>query len=277
MMLKPLFSARKPNDKSSQFYKMFYSSYSLLQVNDIIMNELLSNLSNEDRQGLVENIVINGFEMDKAYVLSIAMNIMDESLEKRKNENRGIDLSLFKQLQNEEIDVLQWYLNCNEYINLYAIFEQTIKEFLVVKGVQPEKLQERTIMNKFFEIIHDKTSIFFKELSNNSDGVLEKQNEVIAIWNYFTKIRHLYMHSGGRITERFKNNMYELKAQIGTELEKIESKQSMFIECLSCDIENFFVFEFENEKILNLNIYMINFFRNYIIILIEAIEEISKV
>jgi len=62
----PTFSVLKPNDKSKDFYKTFYKQYSMIQINDIIINEILDSLKDEDRRLLVDNLILDGFEMQRS-------------------------------------------------------------------------------------------------------------------------------------------------------------------------------------------------------------------
>ena len=81
MMMIPTFSILKPNDKSKDFYKTFYKQYSMIQINDIIMNEILDSLEDESRKLLIDNLILDGFETQRSAVYSIGMGLYDPSLQ----------------------------------------------------------------------------------------------------------------------------------------------------------------------------------------------------
>lgn len=113
-MFQAMFSLLKPDNNAPEFYKSFYSVYSLLQTNDIIMNELLDSLDANTQKQLIEGIITNGFDMECT--------------------------SMFL----KGVNPLEWYLQANEFMNLYAICEQGIKEYLMGYNIEPSKMKEVT-------------------------------------------------------------------------------------------------------------------------------------
>lgn len=97
----------------------------MIQINDIIMNELLDSLGDEERKGLIDNLDLDGFEMQRNAVYSIGMGVRDPNLQESSHEERGLDITLFRDLNNLKIDPLKWYLQANEFMQLYAVCEQT--------------------------------------------------------------------------------------------------------------------------------------------------------
>lgn len=271
-MLQGLFSVKEPDKNSNQFYKMFYSSYSLLQINDIVMNELLQRLSDSDKEEIMNNLVIDGSEVDRAYVYTVGMMLFDNSLDIRKNDKRGLDTSILEILNSKNIDSFKWYLQSNEYIQLYAVCEQAIKEFLIEKGIDVTNIRESTIMNKLFDIIGSNKDKFLNSMKENTNNFIEKQNDIINTWRYFTEIRHLYMHAGGRITTRFKNNMIQIENKFGEEMNKLE--ENIFLELMIHDIEKLFKYDFNDSIIFPMNLKFLNFFRNFMIILVESLDKV---
>lgn len=92
-------------------------------------------------------------------------------------------------------------------------------------------------------------------------------DNIIALWDYYTNIRNLYSHKGGVIDKKFKD-----------ELEKLSSK---FDELLTKNFK-FYQTIFENENLLRtrdfkigdlfvISEFEIRFFRNYLITIWEAV------
>ena len=152
MMMIPTFSPLKPNEKCKDFYEAFYKQYSMIQINDIIMNELLDSLGDEERKLLVDNLILDGFEIQRNAVYSIGMGIYDPSLQMSSHEERGLDISLFSDLNNMKVDPLKWYLQANEFMQLYAVCEQTIKDFLSSCDFDMAKFKERKMMIQCQEV-----------------------------------------------------------------------------------------------------------------------------
>lgn len=272
----PTFSLLKPNDKCKDFYKAFYKQYSMIQINDIIMNELLDSLKDGERKLLVDNLVLDGFEMQRSAVYSLGMGLYDPSLQLRSHEERGLDITLFRDLNNLKIDPLKWYLQANEFMQLYAVCEQTIKDFLASCDFDMAKFKERKMMMQFFDILRAKDIVddYIKIVSQSTNGILTKENEIKFVWSYYTEIRNVYMHAGGRLTERFRNNMAKLLQDNTHEISCIMNSESMIMELVTFydeeDDADFFynpvgdIFQCKSQHM--------NFFRNYIIIIIESLN-----
>lgn len=272
----PTFSLLKPNDRCKDFYKTFYKHYSMIQINDIIMNELLDSLEDEERKLLVDNLVLDGFEIQRSAAYSLAMGIYDPSLQLRSHEERGLDITLFRDLNNLKIDPLKWYLQANEFMQLYAVCEQTIKDFLASCDFDMAKFKERKMMMQFFDILREKDIVddYIKIISRSTNEILAKENEIKFVWSYYTEIRNVYMHAGGRLTKRFTNNMGKLLQDNAYEISCIMNSKSMIMELLTFydeeDDADFFnnpvgdIFECKSQHM--------NFFRNYVIIMIESLN-----
>lgn len=272
----PTFSLLKPNDKCKDFYKAFYKQYSMIQINDIIMNELLDSLEDEERKLLVDNLVLDGFEMQRSAVYSLGMGLYDPSLQLRSHEERGLDINLFRDLNNLKIDPLKWYLQANKFMQLYAVCEQTIKDFLASCDFDMAKFKERKMMMQFFDILRTKNLVddYIKSISQSTNRILTKENEIKFVWSYYTEIRNVYVHAGGRLTERFTKNMSTLLKDNVYEISCIMNSKSMIMELVTFydeeDDTDFFynpmgdIFECKSQHM--------NFFRNYVIIIIESLN-----
>lgn len=278
MMTIPTFSLLKPDEKSKDFYDAFYKQYSLVQINDIIMNELLDSLETEKRKELVERLSLNGYEIREKAACSVAIGIDDPALRQSSCEDRGLNISLFRDLDSMNVDPLKWYLQANEFMHLYAVCEQAIKDYLKSCEFYIDKFKERKMMIQFFEILRDKKIVddYIELISERTNEILTKENEVKFVWEYYTQIRNVYMHAGGRLTERFKENMGKLLENYKHEITCIMNTESMIIELAFHDFgDNEAVF-FDNPtgNIIKCEPMKINFFRNFIIILMECLNKV---
>lgn len=273
----PTFSLLKPDDKCKDFYKAFYKQYSLIQINDIIMNELLDSLGDEERKGLIDNLDLDGFEMQRNAVYSIGMGVRDPNLQESSHEERGLDITLFRDLNNLKIDPLKWYLQANEFMQLYAVCEQTIKNFLLSCDFDMRNFKENKMMIQLFDILREKNIVddYINMISQRTNEILTKENEVKFVWKYYTEIRNVYVHAGGRITKRFKNEMGKVLRNYAHQISCIMNSKSMIMELeIFCDDEENDEEFFNNPigNIINCKSQQINFFRNYIIIIIESLN-----
>lgn len=268
-MLEATFSPLIPTDISENFYINFYNQFSFIQINDIFLTYMMENVTDEDNFKLLD--ILNAYNDDQNImaVYSISSGIMNESLMRRTQEKRGISTELFNRLGLKKIDPLDWYKKSLEFLMIYAICEQAIKEFLVSKGKQRCMIKENNILNTLFETLRDNClrDNFIKELKDGSSSIIKSQNELISAWKYYTLFRHSLAHSGGMATDTIKENFAEMIIKNKKELESICN--SIYIE-LSED-KDFFVSPFNNEVILITDSHL-NFFRNMAILIIESLE-----
>jgi hypothetical protein len=213
--------------------------------------------------------------MQENAVYSIGMGIYDPSLQLSSHEERGLDISLFRELINLNVDPLKWYLQANEFMQLYAVCEQTIKDFLLSCDFDMAKFKERKMLIQFFEILRETDIVddYIEMISQRTNQILTKENEVKFVWEYYTRIRNAYMHAGGRLTKRFKDNMYKLLQDYAHEISGIMASESMIMELVNFyDDEEDVFFNNPVGDIIISKPQQINFFKNYVIILIESLN-----
>lgn len=231
-MLEATFSPLVPTDVSESFYIKFYNQFSFIQVNDAFIMRLKDYLTKDDMEDLLSTL--NNFHEDQnlAAVFSLGAGIMNETLMRRRKENRGVSIELFNHLRSENIDPLDWYEKAFEFLMVYATCEQAIKEYLVSKGkISTEIKEDKLLINLFNELENsDIRNNFIKELRNGSSSVITSQNELLSVWRYYTLFRHTLAHAGGRTTDRMKVKMGEVIEKNRKELESINN--AMFMELL---------------------------------------------
>ena len=273
-MLEATFSPLIPTAESEFFYKNFFNQYSFIQVNDAIIGYTIGILSEEQRADLID--CLNNFDEDQNYAVAsfIGTGIMNPALMRRRKENRGISTELFSSLESKNIDSLGWYQRSIEFLMVYAVCEQAIKDYLTSKEIPNNSLKEDNILFKLFDRLQEDglRKKFILELSEGSSAVLKSQNELIAVWHYYTHIRHTLAHTGGRTTDRAREAMDDSIKKNKKELEDISS--AMFIEFVGLDDSDDSNF-FENllvGDIVNLSDKHLNFFRNVAVLIVESIE-----
>lgn len=267
-MLEATFSPLIPTDASESFYIKFYNQFCFIQVNDAFIMLLKEHLTKDDMEKLLGTL--NNFHEDQniAAVYSIARGIMNETLMRRRKENRGVSIELFNQLRSENIDPLDWYEKAFEFLMVYATCEQAVKEYLVSKGKISTEIKEDNLLTKLFNELEnsDLRDNFIKELKNGSSSVITSQNELLSAWRYYTLFRHTLVHAGGKTTNRMRTKMEEVISKNRKELESINS--AMFIELLE---EDFFTSPFDG-TVISITDKHLNFFRNMCILIIESLE-----
>lgn len=267
-MLEATFSPLVPTDASESFYIKFYNQFCFIQVNDAFIMQMKEHLTKDDREELLSTL--NNFHEDQniAAAFSLGAGIMNETLMRRRKENRGVSIELFNRLRRENIDPLDWYEKAFEFLMVYATCEQAVKEYLVSKGKISTEIKEDKLLTNLFDELEnsDLRDNFIKELKNGSSSVITSQNELLSAWRYYTLFRHTLAHAGGRTTDRMKTKMEEVIRKNRKELESINS--AMFMELLE---EDFFTSPFDGTVISIIDKHL-NFFRNMAILIVESLE-----
>lgn len=267
-MIEAIFSPLVPTDASKSFYTKFYNQFCFIQVNDTFIKLLKEHLTEEEKEDLLRALNNSHEDIDMAVIYSLGAGIMNESLMRKRKENRGISIELFNCLESENIDPLDWHIKAIEFLMVYAICEQAVKEYLVSKGKNSSEIKEDKLLHILFSELENSNlkNSFIKGLRNGSSSVITSQNELIAVWRYYTLFRHTLAHAGGRITERMKNKMNEVIKKNSKELKSINS--AMFIES-SEDIFSESPFE---GTVISISDKCLNFFRNMAILIVESLE-----
>lgn len=264
----------KPKQDSPDYYLSFYNMYNLLQINDAIIfgvfdeavernqmtTEELLNMANPDNYAVE---LINYFP-----ILGVRP---PENIIEMCNEDRGIDTSFAYELQKNHVDPFKWFRNTNEFVQLYAIFEQAIKEFLELDHINEkdviEKLIERlsadTLTDNFLRILHFKTF-----------GIIETDTEMKAVWNFYTKVRHCISHSGGRITKKVIDSFNEIKSKYKDTIQLIENRDWLRQFFLLSESDDYTLFKcnYSIGDMLYLDQKSLNFFRMFCVFTIETLS-----
>ena len=267
-MLEATFSPLIPTDLSEIFYIEFYNQFCFIQVNDIFMGRLKDYLTKDDFEKLLDTLNHLHEDQNIAAVFSIRAGLMNQTLMRRRKENRGVSIEIFNRLRSENIDPLEWYQKAIEFLMVYATCEQAIKEYLVSKGKESSVIKEDKILINLFDELqrNNLRDNFIKEIKNGSSSIITSQNELLAVWRYYTLFRHCLAHAGGKTTDKMKQKMEEVIQKNKKELENVNS--AIYIELLEDD---FFITPFDS-TVISITDKHLNFFRNMAVLIVESIE-----
>lgn len=264
-MLENTFSPLIPTDESESFYIQFYHQYCYIQINRIFNSHMRSALTERDTVALIE--ILENYHEDQNYaaIFSVGTGIMNPALMRRRKEKRGISTGVFTSLHLENKDPVGWYGKVAEFLMLYAICEQALKDFLVLKcNIDSNKIREDNIINKLFDELQTRQvqKTFLLELSEGSSEVITSQNELNAVWHYYTKVRHALSHAGGRSTERVRTALEDTLCKNRVELDRVQN--SLYIEW-STEDDKFFVNLLEG-NLVTIPDQHLSFFRNLVVL-----------
>ncbi len=268
-MLEATFSPLIPTNDSEDFYRNFYNQFCFIQVNAIFMIHMRETLTKYDIEKISDKLNDYNEDQNTAAMFCIASGIMNESLMRRRKENRGVSVEIFNKLSKINIDPIDWYMKVIEFLMIYATCEQAIKDFLVSNGYESTTVTENKLINTLFNALNNLSlrDKYISELKDGSSSVIKSQNELIFVWKYYTIFRHAFVHAGGKITEKIENTMEKIISSNVAERESINS--AMFIEFP--EETDFFNFQFSSE-IMVITDKHLNFFRNVTILIVESLE-----
>jgi hypothetical protein len=150
---------------------------------------------------------------------------------------------------------------------LFAIFEDAVKYALIQSGVisADDGLREPDVMKKVKDKLQrDGTFPQFRDRLANR-AMVQNFTDAEAIWKFFTECRHLYVHSGGRATEKwlkkFRQSQNDLMKQLTKETDFAKMFVADIIEACQPRTSQLFVV---TDKFTNV-------FRNFIVSIMEAL------
>lgn len=266
----------KPKQDSPDYYRSFYNMYNLLQINDAIVFAVfdeaieMQQLTTDDLLGRVnpDNYAIEITKIFKAMGVYPPENIIEMC-----KEDRGIDTSFARELQQNNVDPFKWFRNINEFAQLYAIFEQAIKEFLGCNTIS-----EKEVIVKLVKYLDANIGIdnFLNILNCKTFGIIETDTEMKAVWDFYTKVRHCISHSGGRITNKIIDGFNEIKSKHNDTLAQIGNRDylNQFFLLSESDDYTLFKCNYSTGDIVHLDTKSLNFFRMFCVFIVEALSKL---
>jgi aspartate carbamoyltransferase regulatory subunit len=297
---------RKPFNNSTDWYKSFYNIFYLSQVTSLtLLSYMDSYMQTYSRQYILESkheellkrkIISKNYNSETKEMFGFIIHdeealksldledfipqIIEEKIYKNFQQINDItmcaglqiDDSLNKDITINLIDLLKttntknWYslikgfMNIWEFLFLYSSVENTIKQILNIEG--------NTTTEKLLENLYTKYPNFNQSLIDN--GYLTSKGN-FNLWTLYTELRHIYSHTHGILTKKGKGNLCSKIHNLKKSLEEIDIMNGAFI-----DIDNIF-----KKSTLQINKFYLlkdeelNIFRNFIIILIENLDDLT--
>lgn len=263
----PTLSIRLPIEKNIEFYEKFILQYSLIIVSMNCYEELIDEYVTEEKIMKYFDMfhgMFNDYEDKRDYIHYMSLDADFKQL----HESRGLYLDRFYvDLQKKTYTpskLLKYFNNINQFLLLYSTFEGILKnEYRMKEIINEGKFVRENQLICFSEKYVEKYNCKKKFLSEISErSLMENFDEISCLWNYFTNIRHLYVHSSGIVTEKW--------------LQKIKSSYNKLEDLLERDIVWEIGKELSLEKVkVDTTFYiednLLNFFRNYIVAFMESL------
>lgn len=279
LMTAATFSMLCPSvDKNDPFYKEFYLQYSLFTASNYVMYQLVSLSKENTISELFDSLneISNDYQLREIFLTCMGF----ESSTPQKNEQRALNLDLLfadmHSMQIEQKKILYGFININEFILLYALFEGIIKKIFRIKGYLKERqfLKENEIITSFQESFDSQLSLFLRNL--NSRIPLLNFEEINLFWLLFTMFRHLFLHSGGFVTQQWFDKYRTIKEKLFMSLSNCHNEQIIDIDNLISTIDKFNI---ELNKLFYPQDIFVNIFRNFIVAFMESmyLSDISSI
>lgn len=266
----------KPKQDSPDYYLSFYNMYNLLQINDAIIFGVFDEAV-EMNQISTEKLLSRTNPDNYAFELIEYFPVLGvrppENIIAMCNEDRGIDTSFAYELQGNHVDPFKWFRNTNEFVQLYAIFEQAIKEFL-----EFDRINERDVIEKLIERLNADTLCddFLRILNFKTFSLIETDTEIKAVWSFYTKVRHCIAHSGGRITKKVIDSFNEIKSKYKDTIQLIENRDWLRQFFLLSESDDYTLFKcsYSIGDMLYLDQKSLNFFRMFCVFIVETLNKL---
>jgi len=269
---------KKPVAESPDYYLGFYNMYNLLQINDAIIYRVFEE-AKENYQlttsNLLESISTDNYAKELLVQFRMTGITPPDNVIKMSKENRGTDTSLAYDLQANDRDPFDWFRKTNEFLQLYALFEQALRELLRQKGCK--NISESKAIDLLIEKLDSQTSKFIGILAFKVFGLVENVDEVKAIWDYYTQVRNCIAHSGGRITQKVVDGFNKINSSYGNIFEAIQNKDFLSCYFLVKEDDEYKLFDCKcsSGEIIHLDNNSLNFFRMFCVFVVESLAEMT--
>ena len=266
----------RPKQDSPDYYLSFYNMYNLLQINDAIIFGVFDEAVEMNRittEELLSRANPDNYAFELRGYFQMLGVCPPENIIEMCNEDRGIDTSFAHELQEYHVDPFKWFRNTNEFVQLYAIFEQAIKEFLEL-----DRINEKDVIDKLIERLNADTLTddFLSILNFKTFGLIKADTEMKAVWNFYTKVRHCISHSGGRITKKVIDGFNEIKSKCKDTIQVIENRDWLREFFLLSEGDDYTLFKcsYSIGDMLYLDQKSLNFFRMFCVFIIETLSKL---
>lgn len=258
-----------PFDKKKiEFYEDFLLQYSTITAANLIVAQLLEEQDDSRLLKLFNkwHSCIDDYKFADINFLSMGLKLDCPQL----HELRGLAIDrIFIDLMEQKISpkrILVNIFNIKEFLLLYAIFEGALKDKLLRDGAidQGKFLREGELFKKVFQNLNERKGNFFSILSARSS--IQSEVALEEFWGFFTHVRHLLIHAGGKVTEKWKTSYGSKKEKTITVVENGECpiSNNLLAECID-------EMEAATGEIFYLSDSMLNIFRNMVVAVMESL------
>lgn len=154
--------------------------------------------------GLLQEVVTaSEADYQRAGTYYAAMMLSFRSVQ--MNEARSLDLDDVSRLLVDgdatARETILGFQNFNEFVLLFALFEDAVKELLASPGGDtPAVLKEPEVMERLLTHLQGMKSAKRFQAKLVERTICKNYDDAKLMWKYFVRFRHLYVHSGGRPT-----------------------------------------------------------------------------
>lgn len=292
---------KKPNIKSTKYYKDFHNIYYLSQITNLTLEaymdsfiesnskEIILKVKKDEllKKGIIKIYKIDGIEaidiLDenafKSYDLEdFIPQIIENNMMKRfddiknylpmfgisiEGENKDIDINIKELLKTT--NTKNWYSLIRGFLNIWEfMFLFSNIEMILKQILKDEEIYTENLLEELLKLYPELTNDLNKKSYLDING---NKN----LWKVYTQLRHIYSHYHGILTQETKNKLSGKLNNFKQSLDKMDIMQSMFV-----DTDNLFKStNMKKDKFYLLPDVELNIFRNFIIDLMETYDEIN--
>ena len=251
-------------------YDRFYRTYSMLVATNVVTHHLIHEVSEAQLANFLLCEVVEAAESDyaRAKMLYSLMGLNFETVQ--MGERRGLDLTDVSQSLAEgratAKEIILAFQNYNEFVILFALFEDAVKDLLTPAGGGPAvKLKEPKVMEDL--LTHLQGLGLFKRFKAALEDrtICEDYEDAKRLWAYFVTLRHLYVHAGGRPTAKWMVDYNKAREAMVSRFKSLDIGTMHVRETIEEEIEA------RERVLLMLPDSLVNIFRNFVVGVMEAV------
>lgn len=258
-------SMLRPEPGRCPAYDRFHHTYSLLLATNVVTHHLVHEVP-EDRLTELLHQVVASSETDysRAQALYAVMGLSFAA--PQMWEDRGLDLADVSETLaagGSAQRVVLAFQNFNEFVLLFALFEDAVKDLLTPPGGEAVKLKEQKVMEDLLTHLQGLGSFarFKARLADRT--ICGDYEDAKSLWSYFVALRHLLVHSGGRPTSKWMSDYETARGMVSRRLRGPDIGRMEVREVIE-------KVEPSERVLLMLPNGIVNIFRNFVVGVMEA-------
>lgn len=258
----------KPDAGRSPAYERFYLSYSMLISTNVVTHHLVHEASEEELEHLLEETAAKA-EVDyrRAEGLYALMGLQFGAVQ--AHEIRGLasarPVGSASDGRIAAKDAILAFQNFNEFVLLFALFEDAVKEMLSFgTGGSIVMLKEPDVMTRLMTLLKadDSFERFKRQIVDRT--ICRNYRDAEIAWDFFVAIRHLFVHSAGRPTANWLTSFLPVRDALRTRLRGADIAIMDVRDMIDSICP-------QERQLLLLPDDFVNFFRNFVVAVMEAV------